>query len=115
MTKGVWAYDKIRIRQFHNFNLAFAYSAGRFVGRNSIKAINHLETAAIGGHEVSRHMLGCIEVNRGRMDRAMKHFMIAAKSGSNESLRRRLEKGIKLGMSRKMNMQLRFVPSSVCG
>ena len=56
----------------------------------------HLRLAAIGGHEISRHMLGSIEANRGIMDRAMKHYMIAARCGYEDSLKK-VGEGYKAG------------------
>jgi TPR repeat protein len=45
-----------------------------------------LEEAAIGGHPSARHNLGCEEACNGRLDRAVKHFIIAAKLGYDDSL-----------------------------
>ena len=47
----------------------------------------HAEQAAIAGHPVARHNLGCTEEEHGRMDRAAKHFIIAAKLGFEASLK----------------------------
>ena len=44
--------------------------------------------AAIGGHPEARHNLGCLEGENGRMDRAVKHCIIAAKQGMDLSLKR---------------------------
>ncbi len=47
-----------------------------------IKQIYHSEQAAIAGHPDARYNLGCIEGgNDGKMDRAVKHWIIAAKLG----------------------------------
>ena len=51
------------------------------------KALHHLTEAAIGGHPIARHNLGCFEWKDGRMDRAAKHFIIAAKLGFDLSLK----------------------------
>ncbi len=45
------------------------------------KAVHHSEEAAIGGHPSGRHMLGCYDYESGRFDRAVKHWIIAAKQG----------------------------------
>jgi len=45
-----------------------------------------LEEAAIGGHAGARFNLGCTEGNRGRHERAMRHFIIAAKLGDDGAL-----------------------------
>jgi len=46
-----------------------------------------LEEAAIGGHPSARYNLGLQEIENRRIYRAMKHFIIAAKQGENDSLR----------------------------
>ena len=48
--------------------------------------IYHLEEAAIGGHPWARFNLGCEEDEKGRTDRAVKHFIIAAKLGYDDAL-----------------------------
>ena len=48
---------------------------------------HHLTEAAIGGHFVARHDLGVREEINGRFDRAVKHFIIAAKLGYDPSLK----------------------------
>jgi len=50
------------------------------------KELYHAEQAAIGGHPVARYNLGCEEEHHGRMDRAVKHYMIAASLGDHNSL-----------------------------
>ena len=50
------------------------------------KAIRHWEKAAIGGHPKARYNLGVYEENSGNTERAVKHFMIAAKLGDEESM-----------------------------
>ena len=50
-------------------------------------AQNHYEVAAMAGHFVARHNLGVIECNEGRYDRALKHWMISAKNGDEDSLK----------------------------
>ena len=49
-----------------------------------------MEEAAIGGHPTARYNLGCEEVTtiNGRYERAMKHFIIAANLGCDESMKR---------------------------
>jgi TPR repeat protein len=49
---------------------------------NLKKATSHFEAAAMAGHEVARHNLGCMEAQSGNMERAVKHWMIAASAGS---------------------------------
>ena len=45
------------------------------------KAKFHFEAAAIAGHEGARSNLGSIECNSGNMNRAVKHWIIAASAG----------------------------------
>ena len=55
--------------------------------RRMRKKVYHLEEAAIGGHAEARHNLGCHEENNGRMERAVKHFTIAANMGDDKSMK----------------------------
>ena len=50
------------------------------------KARYYYGLAAMGGHVKARHNLGAIEYDAGNVDRAMKHFMIAAGAGYDLSL-----------------------------
>jgi TPR repeat protein len=50
------------------------------------KEAYHLEEAAIGGHCNARHNLGCVELDFGRKERAVKHFIIAANLGNEKSI-----------------------------
>eukprot|EP00985_Skeletonema_marinoi_P023738 scaffold15966_cov170-Skeletonema_marinoi.AAC.2 len=45
-----------------------------------------MEEAAIGGHPNARHNLGCIEED-GNEERAVKHWIIAAAQGNNDSIK----------------------------
>ena len=45
-----------------------------------------MEEAAIGGHPNARYSLGCVEESRGRMDRAVQHWINSAKLGHDGSL-----------------------------
>ena len=67
--------------------LSGAYVTGQGVEENKVKALRHLKAAAVGGHETARHRHGLFEKCRGNMDRAMKHFIIGARSGFDESLK----------------------------
>jgi len=81
-------------------SIAFAYAGGKGVEEDNEKAIYHFELAAIGGHEAARNNLGMIEEGNGNMDRAMKHFIIAARCGFDESLSE-IGKGYKAGHATK--------------
>ena len=48
--------------------------------------MHHAEKAAIGGQPDARYNLAIAEEKRGRMSRAVKHFIIAAKLGDDGSL-----------------------------
>lgn len=47
----------------------------------------HYEKAAIGGHTNARHNLGCNEAENGRVERSVKHFIIAANLGHEGSMK----------------------------
>jgi TPR repeat protein len=49
--------------------------------------VYHYEKAAIGGHPWARHNLACIEEDNGNMERAVKHFIIAANPGDEDSMK----------------------------
>ena len=68
------------------YNIAVAYGFGKGVQRDMKKAEHYFELAAIGGEVIARHNLGVIEQNKGIMDRALKHHMIAVGSGGTKSL-----------------------------
>ena len=60
------------------------------------KAKFHAEAAAMAGHEVARFNVGIIEAKSGNMERAVKHWTIAASAGESyamHKLRTRVEKG----------------------
>jgi tetratricopeptide (TPR) repeat protein len=67
-------------------NLSVIYRTGEGVEKNEKKEVYHLEEAAIGGNPEARHNLGCYENKNGRTERAVKHFIIAAKLGHDGSL-----------------------------
>jgi len=68
-------------------SLASAYLTGEGVEQDDEKAVHHLMLASIGGSDTARSMLGDAEANRGTMERAMKHYMIAAKRGHDDSMK----------------------------
>ncbi len=69
-----------------HYNLSIAYQLGEGVEKDPEKELHHLEEAAIGGHPSARYNLGCIEDENGRMNRAIKHFIIAARLGDDGAL-----------------------------
>ncbi len=74
--------------------LSVMYHKGQGVEKNLKKEMYHLEEAAIGGHHIARYNLGCHEGRNGRYDRAVKHYVIAAKLGYDAALH-----NVKLGYS----------------
>ena len=69
-----------------HFLLSCMYRDGKGVEKDMKKQVYHSEEAAIGGHHMARHNLGCIEADNGRFERARKHWIIAAKLGYHRSL-----------------------------
>ena len=59
---------------------------GQGVEKDEEKAVYHYEKAAICGHPYARHNLGCVEEESGSLERAMKHFIIAARLGCEKSM-----------------------------
>jgi TPR repeat protein len=47
----------------------------------------HLEAAAMAGHEGARSNLGVMEAQSGNMERAVKHWIIAASSGAYDAMK----------------------------
>ncbi len=68
------------------YALSLVYCNGDGVDKDVKKHIYHWEEAAIAGHPYARHNLGVVEKNKGRFERARKHFIIAANLGLHESL-----------------------------
>ena len=61
---------------------------GQGVEKDEGMAIHHAEEAAIGGHPVARHNLGGHEMDyNDNAERAMKHWVIAATQGHDESIK----------------------------
>ena len=68
------------------FNLGSSYYHGMGVETDKKKAEHYWELAAMNGNVDARHNLGVIEGIAGNYERAMKHFMVAARAGNNKSL-----------------------------
>lgn len=69
-----------------HYHLSQMYRSGQGVEMDKKKEILHLEEAAIGGQPNARYILGVYEGENGRRDKSMKHFVIAANMGHDESL-----------------------------
>ncbi len=70
-----------------HFRLAYLYQNGKGVEVDVGKEIYHLEEAAVGGHPIARHNLGAYDWNNGDKERAVKHWIIAATQGEDNSVR----------------------------
>jgi tetratricopeptide (TPR) repeat protein len=70
-----------------HYNLSIMYGKGEGVEKDEEKMVYHWEKAAIGGHPYARNNLGCIEWGNGNMERSVKHFVIAANLGCDESMK----------------------------
>ena len=69
-----------------HYNLSVMYGKGLGVEKDEKKELLHLECAVIGGHVLGRYNLGGVEEKNGRLDRAMKHWIIAANMGYDNAL-----------------------------
>ena len=70
-----------------HYQLADSYYEGYGVEKDEEKEIYHYEKAAMGGHHQARYNLGCVEHNNGNIERAVKHFIIAANIGYEKSMK----------------------------
>eukprot|EP00986_Skeletonema_menzelii_P016682 scaffold15456_cov57-Skeletonema_menzelii.AAC.1 len=69
-----------------HYQLSTLYYDGQGVEKDEKMELHHLIEAAIGGHPEARHNLAILERGNGRVDRAVKHHIIAAKLGYDRSL-----------------------------
>ena len=67
------------------FIVGSLYNIGRGVEIDKKKAIHFFELAAMNGEVYARHYLGCMEKGTGNYHRAMKHFVLCARSGYKDS------------------------------
>ena len=63
------------------YNLGVVYGTEYGVEIDEKKAKHYYELAAMNGHVIAKHILGCIEYNAGNYQRAYKHFIISASAG----------------------------------
>ena len=70
------------------YKLGCMYSKGEGVEMDAEKTVYHYEKAAIGGHYIARHNLAVLEDVIGNVERAVKHFIIAATLGHDVSMKK---------------------------
>jgi TPR repeat protein len=70
-----------------HYRLGLMYEMGNFVDKDEEKMVYHWEKAAIGGHLGARNNLGVFEAENGNMKRSVKHFVIAANLGDEDSMK----------------------------
>ena len=68
-------------------DVGYAYENGNGAEIDKKKANHYFKLAAIGGDVYARHNLGNNEHRAGNMNRALKHYIIAAEGGYNNSLK----------------------------
>jgi tetratricopeptide (TPR) repeat protein len=68
-------------------SLGTLYENGNGVEKDEKKAVYHWEQAAMGGHVGARGLLASYEEKNGRFERAVKHHIIAANLGYDNSLK----------------------------
>jgi len=86
--KGAIQYNTkaAQLGDIAHFNLAVMYGMGQGVEKDEKKKMHHLEEAAIGGHPIARDTLARVEWGNGMYERAVKHFIIAANLGLEQSM-----------------------------
>jgi tetratricopeptide (TPR) repeat protein len=70
-----------------HYGLGLRYRNGQGVEKDKEKCIYHYEKAAIGGHPGARNNLGVFEETNGHIERAVKHYIIAANLGFEMSMK----------------------------
>jgi tetratricopeptide (TPR) repeat protein len=70
-----------------HYQLGHMYDRGEGVEKDEAKGIYHYEKAAIGGHHYARYNLAVTEEENGNMKRAVKHLIIAANLGDEDSMK----------------------------
>ena len=69
-----------------HYQLSNLYHEGKGVEKDEKRELHHLKEAAIGGHPEARDNLAILEGRNGQHNRAVKHFIIAANLGFDQSL-----------------------------
>ena len=68
------------------YSLGNAYYHGDGVRQDKVKAVHLIEKAAMHGDVESRHNLGHSEIKKGNYGRALRHLLISAKVGHEDSI-----------------------------
>ena len=68
------------------FYLGRSHETGKGVRQDMAKAVEFYAKAAMQGCVEARHNLGCYELRKGNNDRAMRHWLISAKMGLQDSV-----------------------------
>ena len=72
---------------YAHYHLSLLYHReGLGVEKDEKKEWYHLEEATIAGHPGARYNLACYEERNGRFERAVKHWIIAANLGHDQSI-----------------------------
>ena len=79
-----------------HYSMSHMYREGFGVQKDEKMKVYHLEEAAIGGHVDARYNLASYEWSNHKFNRALKHWVIAARLGHNESMQI-LERSFTLG------------------
>ena len=85
-----------------HYQLSCSYRDGG-VEKDQGKVVYHLEQAAIGGHPNARCNLGVTELENGRYERTIRHFIIAANLGDDISMEK-LKKMYQFGLCSKEDL-----------
>ena len=78
-----------------HYEVAHMYNEGGVVEMDEGKKLHHMEEAAIGGHRDAKYYLGGYEYNSGNIERAVKHWIIAATHGHDDSIKALMRKNSK--------------------
>ena len=70
-----------------HYYLGIMYWKGEGVEKEEEKYVYHSEKAAMGGHPFARNNLGWYEEGNGNIERAVKHYIIAANLGCGQSMK----------------------------
>ena len=84
----------------HGFLTNATYRKELGIEVSGAKADYHLLMSAMGGHNICRHNVASTDLSNGHIDRAIKHYLIAAGDGFEPSLKA-LQKAYRLGIAHK--------------